>query len=559
ALADAYCFLRKVEHRLQLVDELQVHAIPDAPEAQTRLARTMGYRDTGAADAVEHFFTDLGRHQATVRTIHERLYFRPLLEAFSALPLLTRPGATEARLAAFGFTSPDRARVAVRELTSGLTRSSRLMQQMLPLLLDWLADSPDPDQGLLSLRKLASGAQRSTELASLFRDSPEAARRVCALVGTSGTAADALLHNPDLIARLPDFEQLRTRPKSELVESARKALAWRDDVDERQAGLRRWKERNLVGITARDVLGEAEVATVGRDVSALGEASLEVALESLAPALPFAVIALGRFGGAELSYASDLDVLFVYEGPTAADFAEAEKLATALRRFVQGSTPSARLWAVDADLRPEGKQGPLARSVEGFATYFSRWALVWERQAMLRARPVAGDVALAHRFMALLDDFVWGRGLSDDEVREIRRIKARVERERIPPSDDPKFHLKLGRGSLSDVEFTAQLLQLRHGVRSSATIGALDRLREEGILDGQDHLTLFEAYRFCEHTRNRLFLTSGGPSDALPQQPERMRVLARALDTTQTELREEYRRLTRRSRAVVERLFYGRD
>ena len=127
--------------------------------------------------------------------------------------------------------------------------------------------------------------------------------------------ADALLHNPDLIARLPDFERLRTRPKPALVESARKALAWRDDVEERQSGLRRWKERHLVGIAARDVLGEADVATVGRDVSALAEASLEVALEALDASLPFAVIALGRFGGAELSYASDLDVLFVYEGP----------------------------------------------------------------------------------------------------------------------------------------------------------------------------------------------------------------------------------------------------
>jgi glutamate-ammonia-ligase adenylyltransferase len=433
------------------------------------------------------------------------------------------------------------------------------MQQMLPLLLDWLADSPDPDQGLLSLRKLASGSQRSTELASLFRDSPEAARRVCALIGTSGIVADAVLHNPDLIARLPDYEQLRTRPKPALVESARKALAWRDDVEERQSGLRRWKERHLVGITARDVLGEADVAIVGRDVSALAEASLEVALEALDASLPFAVIALGRFGGAELSYASDLDVLFVYDGPTPADFAEAEKLATALRRFVQGPTPSARLWEVDVDLRPEGKQGPLARSVGGFATYFTRWALVWERQAMIRARPVAGDMALAERFMALLDEFVWGRSLADDEVREIRRIKARVERERIPPTDDPKFHLKLGRGSLSDIEFTAQLLQLQHGVRAPATIAALDLLCERGVLEPADHATLIEAYRFCERTRNRLFLTSGGPSDALPQQPERMRALARALDTTPTDLREDYRRVSRRSRAVVERLFYGRE
>ena len=188
ALAAAYRFLRTVEHRLQLVDELQVHEVPASPHAQTRLARTMGYRDTGSADALERFFADLARHQATVRSIHERLYFRPLLEAFAALPsgsgeaeLLGRPGAAEARLAAFGFTAADRTRAAVRELTSGLTRSSRLMQQMLPLLLGWLADSPDPDQGLLCLRNLASGSQRSTELSSLFRDSPEAARRaLCA-------------------------------------------------------------------------------------------------------------------------------------------------------------------------------------------------------------------------------------------------------------------------------------------------------------------------------------------------------------------------------------------
>ena len=565
ALAAAYRFLRTVEHRLQLVDELQVHEIPASLVAQTRLARTMGYRDTGAADALERFLADLGRHQATVRSIHERLYFRPLLEAFAALPsgageaeLLGRPGAAEARLAAFGFTAADRTRAAVRELTSGLTRSSRLMQQMLPLLLGWLADSPDPDQGLLSLRNLASGAQRSTELSSLFRDSPEAARRRACSWEPVGwwrtrccTIRTSSLVSPIRIGCAPS----RSRCSST---ARRKALAWREDVEERQAGLRRWKERHLVGIAARDVLEGADVSVVGRDVSALAEASLEVALEVLSPPLPFAVIALGRFGGAELSYASDLDVLFVYEGETPADFAEAERVATAVRRFVGGATPSARIWEVDADLRPEGKQGPLARSVEGFATYFGRWALVWERQAMIRARPVAGDRRVAERFMALLDGFVWGRGVTDDEVREIRRIKARIERERIPPTDDPTFHLKLGRGSLSDIEFTAQLLQLQHGVRATATIGALDRLRGEGLLENADHAALIEAYRFCERTRNRLFLTGAG-SNALPQQPDRLRVLARAFDTSPVELREEYRRVTRRSRAVVERIFYGRD
>ena len=211
---------------------------------------------------------------------------------------------------------------------------------------------------------------------------------------------------------------------------------------------------------------DSPVTDVGTGVTAIAEASLEAALGAFGSALPLAVIALGRFGGAELSYASDLDVVFVYEGSAPSDFEEATRLAMDLRRFVAGATPAERIWTIDLDLRPEGKQGPVARSVEGYAAYFHRWAHVWERQAMLRARPVAGDPDVGQRFMALLEEFVWEPGLSVDDVREIRRIKARIERERIPPGEDPAFHLKLGRGSLSDIEWTVQLLQLRWGVRS---------------------------------------------------------------------------------------------
>jgi glutamate-ammonia-ligase adenylyltransferase len=268
---------------------------------------------------------------------------------------------------------------------------------------------------------------------------------------------------------------------------------------------------------------------------------------------------MGRFGGAELSYASDLDVLFVYEGTTPADFAEAERVAAALRRFVGGATPSARLYEVDADLRPEGRQGPLARSLEGYRTYFERWALAWERQAMARARPVAGDRRVADLLLATLEPAVWRDPLPPDDARDIRRIKARVERERIPPGDDPQFHLKLGRGSLSDVEFTAQLLQLEHGIRAPGTIPALRALAEAGVLSNADHRALEESYEFCERTRNRLFLVQSGPGDALPQKTDQLIRLARSLDTTGGELREHYRRVTRRARAVVERVFYGRD
>jgi [glutamine synthetase] adenylyltransferase / [glutamine synthetase]-adenylyl-L-tyrosine phosphorylase len=271
------------------------------------------------------------------------------------------------------------------------------------------------------------------------------------------------------------------------------------------------------------------------------------------------VIALGRMGGAELSYASDLDVVFVYEGGVPSAAGEAARLSRDLLRFVNGDTPAEQIYEIDASLRPEGKQGPLARSLDGFTSYFGRWAEAWERQAFVRARVAAGDVALGSRLLESLAPTIWDRGLSTDEVREIRRLKARVESERIPVGEDPEFHLKLGRGSLSDIEWTAQMLQLQHGVRATGTIDALTQLSSAGVLTPDDRDLLVDAYTFLEHTRNRLYLVQSAPSDSLPSQPEQLTRLARSLDTTPAELREQYRRVTRRARAVFERLFYGRE
>jgi glutamate-ammonia-ligase adenylyltransferase len=557
ALTDAYRFLRRVEHGLQLEDEQQTHTIPADRESRRRLARVLGYRGAREAGPTELLDRDLARQRGLVRRIHERLWFRPLLDALAGSGPLTAEALT-ARLAAFGFTDAERTRQAVTELTRGLTRSSRMMQQLLPLLLDWLSSSPDPDLGLLALRRLASGEQRTMELATAFRDSPEAARRLCSIVGTSRLLGDVLVANPDLIERLPDPAQLRTRPRDELVASAATAVAWRGEPEERQRGLQRWRDRNLFGIAARDVLGAADVATVGSDLTALAEATLEASVIQLDPQLPFAVVAMGRLGGAELSYGSDLDVLFVYEGAGSAAYEEADRLATSLLRFVSGGTPANRLYELDADLRPEGRQGPLARSVDGYKAYFERWALTWERQAMVRARPVAGDADLGARFIDLVAPHVWERPFTADDVREVRRMKARIERERIPAGEDAEFHLKLGKGSLSDVEFTVQLLQLVHGVRGPATLQALDVLVEAGHLPADDGAVLSESYRFCERTRNRWFLVGGGPSDALPQQAELLTRLARSLDTSAAELRDTYRRVTRRARRVVDRRFYDR-
>jgi [glutamine synthetase] adenylyltransferase / [glutamine synthetase]-adenylyl-L-tyrosine phosphorylase len=566
-LGDAYRSLRTVEHRLQLYDEQQTHTLPADTTARTRLARVLGYRDRGDESALEQFETDHRAQQARVRSIHERLFFAPLLDTLAGAGPLTLE-AVEERLAAFGFLDIASTRAALRELARGLTRRSKLMQQLLPVILGWLSVAPDPDLGLLQLRRLAEGPARSASLATTFRDSPGAAERACRLLGSSRVVGDALRRQPDFVEVLgQDAAMEREKSSASLVEEALGTLTWRGGSEERREGLRRFKRRELLRIAARDVLGFAGVEVAGRELAGLADACVEAALRILEPTVPFAVIGMGRFGGGELSYASDIDVLFVYEGDTPAHFDAAERTAESLMRFIGATTAEGQTFRIDANLRPEGKQGPLARSLEGYRSYYERWARTWEFQALLKARPVAGDPELGSRFGALIEPFVYRDPFPDDEVREVRRMKARIERERIPPGEDPQFHLKLGRGSLSDVEFAVQLLQLVHGaarpeVRAPSTIEALHQLRDAGLLDRADASALEESYRLCERARNARYLLTGSPGDALPTDGTEGEKLARLLGylhRPQATLRADYRRVTRRARNVVERVFYGQE
>ncbi len=553
-LEESYRFLRRVEHRLQLVDERQTHTLPTDAAARRRLAIVMGFRDAPRESATESFDAALAHHRSAVRRIHEGLWFRPLLESFSRAPeeRALDETAIEHRLAAAGFSDLRRTEAAVRELTKGLSRSSRLMQQYLPLLLNWLADSPDPDLGLLGFRFLMTGGHRQRALVNAFRDSPEVARRLATVLGTSRMLGDILQREPDLI------DQLSTIENAPQDRHATAASFVAGSGDELAGRLRRLRDRETLTVGAADVLGLLPVEDVERRLGQVAEAICRASLDQIAPDLPFAVIALGRFGGGELSYASDLDLLFVYDGEGPEAQAEAEGIGRAWRDLLRGRQPVDRIYDIDLELRPEGTEGTLTRSLEGYRIYHQRWAEVWERQAMLRARPVAGDPDLGDRFVEMLRPFVWEAALTDDHVREIRRIKARVEKERVPRGEDPEFHLKLGPGALADVEWTAQLLQLRSRVPAEGTLAALHALSDDGVLDGGDAVVLVEAYRFCTRTRNRLFLLQGGKADSLPARGSNdLTRLSLSLDLPATELRETYKRLTRRARAVVERVFYG--
>jgi glutamate-ammonia-ligase adenylyltransferase len=587
SFADAYRFLRAVEHRLQLVEEEQTHQVPTEAAARQHLARVLGFRDTPSSTAADKFGEALRSYQREVRAVHERLFFRPLLETFAALDLQGRdthdagqalqagdatimePGAVAQRLAAFGFADLSRTRAAVSELAGGLTRSSRLMVQMLPLLLDWLSVTPDPDLGLLGLRNLVFQAHQRARMVETFRESPEAARRLCLLLGSSRVLAEYVSHNPELIGSLGDDDALSVASRDSLVAEAQTRVGPRSGAARRRAQLVSLREEQVVKIAARDIFDLDDVHATGAALSSLADALLEAALDAIDTQIPFCIISMGRFGGAELSYASDLDVLFVHDGggsepANEAPAAAGEAVAESLLHFVHGPSPAQRVATLDLGLRPEGGQGRLTRDLNGYATYLARWAQTWERQALLRARVVAGDRALAERFLTMVADFIWDHALTEDEVADIRRMKARVERERIPAREDPQFHLKLGRGSLSDVEWTVQLLQLRHGIPGTGTMDTLEDLVNHSALDADDATILRDSYRFCERTRNRWYLIGaipggGSPGDALPTEAHRLSRLARSLGTTPAELRDEYRRVTRRARRVMERLFYGID
>ncbi len=572
ALLGAYRWLRTVEHRLQLWEDQPVHAVPTNGDARDRLARILGFRDGPDRTARAGFEEELRSHQATVRSIHERLFFRPLLEAFSVeLPSIrpTSPVATVGpalsraalgdRLAAFGFSDAARTRAAVVELTRGLSRSSHLWQQLLPLVMEWLSQAPDPDLGLLGLRSLAENHHARGVLTSVFRESAESARQLCCLLGTGPGFARTLLRRPDLLRSFASGPA--AGDDADRLVAGQRSLVWRRKPREVQEGLAAWRRAATFEIAADDVLGRAEIDVTGRALTTLAESVMRTALGAVDTDadVPLAVIAMGRLGGRELSYASDLDVMLVFDAEEhdAEAARRAETLAARFVHLVRGETPATGVYPLDTSLRPEGRQGPIVRSLNAYTSYYARWAETWERQALLRSRWIAGDAELGHRFAAVAERFVWDRPLTDDDERAIRRSKARVERERIPAGEDPQFHLKLGRGSLSDVEWTVQLLQLRHGVRGPGTMDALDALVKVGALDPGDARILLDAYRFCERTRNRLALVRGSHGDALPAAGPVLTSLARSFGTTATGLREEYRRRTRRSRRVVERVFYG--
>ena len=557
-LSDGYRFLRNVEHRLQLRELKQTHTLPASEEGREWLGRALGFGQNPAAE----FEQRLAEVRESARDLHEKLYFRPILESLVGLDdARLDPEAAAIRLEALGYRDVIGATKAVEDLTSGLSRRSRVMQQVLPLMLDWLSQSPDPDLGLSQLRLLMAHTRDHSALITLLQTNPVAGERLCTLLGTGKLLGDLMDRIPEFIPRLADEEALmRIREREDATSRLVGVLDSRPEEEAKIGTIRRFVRRRKLRIAARDILGDVTPETTLEALSDSADAAISAALHmTTEPEVGFAVVAMGKWGGRELAYGSDVDLLYIH-GDGRPD--RGMQVATALERVLSRPNRHGDAYDLDAGLRPEGKSGPLTRSVDSYRRYYAEWVEPWELLTLVRARPAGGDPGLLDDYFEMIEPVVWRNDLPTDIVRGIRAIKARVESERIPADEDPDFHLKLGPGGLSDVEFLVQLMQLQHGghhpeLRVTGTFTALRALRETELLSVADYEALHQAYLFCTRVRLRLHLQSGRPSDSLPTDRDETARLAASLgfDRTGT-LREEYRKYTRRARRTFETLFY---
>ena len=561
-MTQAYRFQRVLEHRIQLRRLRRTHLLPDEDVALRQLARSLGM-------TVDELLDRWKQSAREVRSLQQRIFFSPLLEAVSQVPsdrVRLTPDAAIAWMGALGFQDPRAALGHLEALTRGSGRGTEIQRQLLPAMLGWFAEGPNPDFGLLAFRQLSESLGDASWYLRALRDDGYTAHRLAKVVSTSRYVVDLLRRSPDMIRMMSSNEELTPRTTAELTRAMARAAARHDNVEKAIASVRAIRRAELCRIALTDVLGHAEPAAVGTALSDLASATVEAGLllarrDVEAPSV--GVIALGRWGGGELSYSSDVDCMFVIADGE--DPAAATELVRRAIHIVGAPGPDPAL-VVDTDLRPEGRGGPQVRTVSSYLSYYEKWASVWERQMLLRARPGAGDPGLTGAVIAGVEGFRYpDGGLTAAQTAEIRKLKSRMEKERIPKGIPRERHLKLGPGGLSDVEWTVQLLQLRHGhaheeLRNTSTVGALAALSTLGLIDRHEASTLESAWRTCSALRDAIMLVRGRAGDALPSDTRELAAISVLLGYRPREasrLLEDVLRRMRRAYRVVDDLFWS--
>ncbi|MEZ5160675.1 MAG: bifunctional [glutamine synthetase] adenylyltransferase/[glutamine synthetase]-adenylyl-L-tyrosine phosphorylase [Marmoricola sp.] len=575
ALHEAYAFLRTMEHRIQMFQLRRTHVVPSDEESLRRLGRSMGF----LRDPVAELDRQWAHHRREVRRLHERLFYRPLLTAVAQISsdeARLSPGAAKERLAALGYLDPAAALRHLEELTAGVSRTAAIQRTLLPAMLGWFADAPDPDAGLLGFRWISETLGATHWYLRLLRDEGEAAHRMARMLATSRYATDLLRREPEGVALLGE-EGLAPLSGEAIAREMHSAASRRKDTQDAVVAIRAIRRRELLRISVVDLCESEDVSVVADALTDLTTASLDAALAAVTRGVEhergvgfparMVLVAMGRYGGHELGYGSDADLMYVYDptGDPQIAASMAKEITTRLAQLlaVPGSDP---VLEIDASLRPEGRQGPMVRTLASYAAYYAKWSQVWEAQALLRADPLIGDPGLRAEFRELIDPLRYpDSGLEAKEITEIRRIKARVDEERLPRGADPATHFKLGRGGLSDIEWTIQVLQMQHAgqfpqLQTTKTLEALAAAVEVELIDAEDAAQLGLAWRLASRARNATVQVRGKPSDQLPRDARERAAVATILGYgpgSTDEMLNDYLRTARQARGVVDKIFWG--
>ena len=605
--ADAQTFalyykkLRLLEHRIQLSQLRRTHLMPAKEHERRALARSLVSPERLGTLSAEQMYKAWQKLKRNVRSLHERVFFRPLLAAVSTLSrdeVVLTESAAQDRLAALGYRDPRGAMRHIQALTSGVSRRAEIQRHLMPVLLGWFADGVDADAGLLGFRIVSESLGTTSWYLRMLRDSPAAAERLCHILSSSRYITDLLEDAPTSITWLDKVADLQPLGAAALKAEIASLLSRHDDSAEAMRAVRYLRRREILRIAMGDALNLLGVQQVCTGLATVDECTIGAALalaereeitakereeaagireipeeEPENPLLTeIAVIAMGRLGGAENGFGSDADVMFVHRPVEGAGEEEAQsqanrivnRLMQLIKQPVHPAIRAERPLEVDADLRPEGKQGAMVRSLDSYRAYYERWAETWEFQALLRARPVAGSEELGRAFIELIDPYRYPREFTAEQAQQVRRMKARVEHERMPHGADRTRQLKLGRGGLSDVEWLVQLIQLQHahevqGLRTTSTLEALNAAVDANLVAAEDAEVLRDAWLLATKIRGGNVLRGVRQSDLLPTLRDALEAVARWSGYTPgnaRQLEEDYLRVTRNARKVYERLFF---
>lgn len=578
SLTSSYLFLRKVEHMIQLVDERQTHKIPTSPEDIEILARRCGLQDK---TEFEELYAENTSH---VSKIYTQLFFEPSQqteefgkEFWELADFLTSGNIDETEavenLGNLGFKNPESAIDIFSKLLDprlgALTQGGKLtIKKVIPAFLGEILKSFDPDAALVNLERFISGIGWRSSIYSILLENPEIIKLLARLFSTSGYLSNFLIRHPEYLDVIT-LRDVRTEfdSKKEMLESLLESMKEATDDEDKLDAIRKFRHVETLKICLRDLNGEVDPFYVGKYLSMIAEAVLEVGLElafelvkrNIKPkkkTMQMNILGMGKLGGQEMSYNSDLDVIFIYEG---SDHEFYSKLGQKVISVLSVPTGEGYAYKIDLDLRPSGRSGALVTSFDSFKDYHSDSAQIWERQALIRAMPVAGNKQLGAKIMKAVKHYVYEEKYPEDFHKEIHRLRSRMEKE-LAKETLSKVNIKTGKGGTVDIEFLVQMLQLKYGgeyeeIRVQNTVDALHALNQSSLIEDRDYKILEQGLYFLKKMENLLRLLHDRSINELYESDFEKLASELSMENDAKKLKEQYILKTNKIRDIYDKYF----